>query len=155
MCIVCLNCINLYLWSKRAVVFDLLTYYGGGEPKKKSCLHGNRKATRKKSTVGAPWIDWRGCALKIVGVGCLEQLTLWKMEQQSDSISVVFPMKCQREDCGLLLSGLWPSSHVTTLIQGIKARITPVTKTSWLNSPYEQQPSPDPQGDHGRLLRVC
>ncbi len=48
---VCLHHINLYLHFERAVVFDLLAFMGEG--KKKGCLLGKRKATRKCSTVGA------------------------------------------------------------------------------------------------------
>lgn len=63
MCFVCPHCIKLYNSFKRPVFFDLLAFIGGGEVRKRAVDMVQRKATRKCSTVGAPWIDWRGCAL--------------------------------------------------------------------------------------------
>lgn len=60
--------------------FLTFSLHGGGELRENERWHGKRKATRKCSTVGAPWSDWRGCTLTAVGVGRCERHILRKKE---------------------------------------------------------------------------
>ena len=89
-------------------VFWPLCLHGGGEPRKRGSLHGNRKAMWKCSTVGAPWIERRRMSNLHCGCWLLGASYIVKeaTTPQSESISVVFPVEYQRGDCGLLVSAL-------------------------------------------------
>ncbi len=102
MCIVCLNRINLYLWSKRAVVFDLLAFVGEGSRGKRAVY-----MVTGKQRGSAPQWEIRG----LTGEDVHLRLWAWAVgsslhcERRNNSQTALVSssqMKCQGEDCGLL-----------------------------------------------------